>query len=631
MTNTATATSAKLTAATQQTPVRAWAVIGGLLRPHRGLITLALVLNAIHGIALCYQTYTIPMLVGVLEKHAGPGGDLRDAIPAVMWLAGIYILVSAIGRMTMWHLGYRISAHVREKVLFELRAHFFRHVNHLCLRFHRNHSSGELFSYLFGTPLAQITQFFQTMALHVTGAVFSLITSIVILSSYDPYLTAFVLAMVVTSVVTLRHSLKAVNKLTTDFQATEGSVSGHISDLLHGNKAVKLYAMEEQVAHDFEDKAKLLGRKSYERDIKTHMEFMKQELVTYIGYGTLMVVLAWRYQAGAINLTGVTAYMMYFMQMSGPVNQIFGAVAQWTSAKVSLERIGLVLHTASTTPEPVGGELEVPDRGDLVFEQVTFAYGADSEPVIRDLQLTIPYGQRVAIVGPSGAGKSTIIQLLMRLYDPGVGRITIDGVDLRRFAGPNLRRKIGVVPQDPFIFRTNIRENVRVANPEADLPTIRKACELANAWEFIEKLPEGLSTPVGEGGSTLSGGQRQRLAIARVLLANPSFLIFDEATSALDTVSEQLIQSALEKNLVGRTAIFIAHRLATVKNCDRILVLRDGQLVQDGPYSELIAKPGPFRTLVESQQLRMDKHGSDPHESARHFAAAASSRMPAVK
>lgn len=620
------------------------AILRPLLKPYRWHLALALLLNAIHGVAISFQTYAVPTLVGLLDPAASPPGWMnlwgdsvsgdprapRSILAAVATLAVIYLLVSTILRMAMWHLGYRISAFVRERVLFELRATFFRHVNHLCLRFHRNHPSGELFSYLFGTPLAQITQFFQTMALHVPGAVFNLIASVAILCSWDWYLSGLLLLMVSTSVLVLRRSLQKVNKLTKDFQAAEGSISGHIADLLHGNKAVKLYAMEEHVALDFEDKAKLLGRKNYEKDIKTHVEFMKQEVVHYIFFGALMLILTWRYQSGAIDLKGITAYMMYYMSLGGPMNQLYSATALWSSAQVSLQRIGTVLTTATTTPAPIGEERALPEKGAIVFENVSFAYAADGDPVIRDLNLEIPYGQRVAIVGPSGAGKSTIIQLLMRLYDPTRGSIRIGAVDLRQVEVPQLRRMIGVVPQDPFIFRTNLRENIRVARPEADLAMIRRACEQSNAWEFIEALPEGLDTTVGEGGSTLSGGQRQRLAIARVLLADPAFFVFDEATSALDTVSEHLIQQALERNLGGRTAIFIAHRLATVKNCDRILVLQDGQIAQDGPYDQLIAVSGAFRTLVEGQQLRMDRPAPGHADQSGKYAAAASARLPKV-
>ena len=237
------------------------------------------------------------------------------------------------------------------------------------------------------------------------------------------------------------------------------------------------------------------------------------------------------------------------------------------------------------------------------MDHVGFGYAPD-RPVFTDLNLRIPYGQKVALVGPSGAGKSTITQLLLRLYDPDQGSVFLDSTDLRHCNGPDIRQRFGVVPQDPFIFRTTIRENLCVARPGATDAEIRTACEQANAWEFISKLPDGYETRVGEGGSTLSGGQRQRLAIARALLAEPDYFIFDEATSALDTVSEQLVQEAMEKCVAGRTAIIIAHRLATVRNCDRILVAAGGKIAQDGTYDQLLLQPGLFHDLVQGQVLR---------------------------
>jgi ABC-type multidrug transport system fused ATPase/permease subunit len=207
-------------------------------------------------------------------------------------------------------------------------------------------------------------------------------------------------------------------------------------------------------------------------------------------------------------------------------------------------------------------------------------------------------------VGPSGAGKSTLSQLLMRLYDPGSGVVSLAGVDLRSFRGSDLRRRFGVVPQDPFIFRASIRDNVKVARAEADDTAIQRALQLANAWEFVDQLPDKLDTRVGEGGSSLSGGQRQRLAIARALLADTPFFIFDEATSALDTLSEALIQHTLDTVLAGRTAILIAHRLATVKKCDRLVVIQEGRVVQDGSYDQLVRQPGLFAELVRGQMLR---------------------------
>jgi ABC-type multidrug transport system fused ATPase/permease subunit len=224
--------------------------------------------------------------------------------------------------------------------------------------------------------------------------------------------------------------------------------------------------------------------------------------------------------------------------------------------------------------------------------------------VLHDITADIPYGQHVALVGPSGGGKTTLTQLLLRLYDPDEGAIHIGGVNLRHCIGSELRKRFAVVPQDPFIFSTTLRENLRIVNPRADESMLIEACGKANAWEFIEPLPDGLDTRVGESGTMLSGGQRQRLAIARAMLSGAGYFIFDEATSALDTVSEGLIQQAIGSAIEGKTAVLIAHRLSTVRNCDRLLVIRDGQIVQDGSYEALAEAPGLFREMVHSQELR---------------------------
>jgi ABC-type multidrug transport system fused ATPase/permease subunit len=291
------------------------------------------------------------------------------------------------------------------------------------------------------------------------------------------------------------------------------------------------------------------------------------------------------------------------------MQSLFTAFTLWGGASAAFTRIGAVLDTATTTPDPApadgaaGGEVAPSARAAIVFDGVEFGYDA-KQPVLRDLSLVIAPGERVAFVGPSGAGKTTVTQLLLRLYDPQAGAVRLGDTDLRAYSTRALRRHFGVVPQDPFVFNTTLRDNLRVARPDADDATIRRACEQANAWEFIAALPGGLDARVGEGGSMLSGGQRQRLAIARALLAAPACFIFDEATSALDTLSEQLISQAIENNLGDRTAIFIAHRLSTVKHCHRIFVLEAGAVAQVGSYDELMARPGLFQDLVRVQQLR---------------------------
>jgi ABC-type multidrug transport system fused ATPase/permease subunit len=304
-----------------------------------------------------------------------------------------------------------------------------------------------------------------------------------------------------------------------------------------------------------------------------------------------------------VKIGELQVYIAAFTSLQSSLTILFQMSTFKAAAQAGVERIAGVLKTASTTPDPIGYEANVPGNGQIVFFNVSFGYGPD-RPVLKDVNLTIPYGQRVALVGPSGAGKSTITQLLLRLYDPDQGAILIGGLNIRHCRGAELRRRFGVVPQTPFIFTTSIRHNLCVASPDAGEAEVRLACERANAWEYISRLPDGLDTPVGEGGSTLSGGQRQRLAIARALLAEPQYFIFDEATSALDTVSEKLVQDATENAVAGKTALIIAHRLATVKNCDRILVIDDGRIIQDGRYDELVGQAGLFRDLVQGQVLK---------------------------
>ena len=294
-------------------------------------------------------------------------------------------------------------------------------------------------------------------------------------------------------------------------------------------------------------------------------------------------------------------FMLAFQQLSPPLTLISQAFTLWGGAQASLERIAEVLRETSTTPDPLENRKPVPPAGDLEFQNVTFAY--EKKTILSEVSFKIPYGQSVALVGPSGSGKSTIAQLMLRLYDPNEGVIHFGGQDISQCEGSEVRKRFGVVPQDPFIFKTTIRKNLQVAKPDATDEEIEFACRQANAWEFISKHAEGIDTRVGEGGSNLSGGQRQRLAIARAILADPPVFLFDEATSALDTLSEQLIQDTLKRVCNGRTSIIIAHRLATVRDCQRILVIRNGRILQDGSYETLIGTPGLFRELVEGQQL----------------------------
>ncbi|MFA4945016.1 MAG: ABC transporter ATP-binding protein [Lentisphaeria bacterium] len=582
-------------------PLTVWGVLWPLLKPWKWIALLALALTIVQGFAISFQNLAPKWLIS--DVLSPPGLTTHQRLARAALLALAYLFATIVLRMLAWHAGYRLFTAVRERIVFTIRSFFFKHVSHLCLRFHGGHPSGELFNYLFGSPLATFVAFYQNLSMSVIGNLFTLLSTVILISLWDPVLMLVLLATALATTVVLNRARKRVHALQKEYQQAESSVSGQAADLLRGSKAVKLHGMEEQAAQEFERGAYRLWLRSYDRDIRTHMEWMKQEGISYIAYGVLILTAAWRFVHGKADLGMIAAFLNSFTGIMGPLASIFTAVTQWSGAQASIERLGAVLQTPSSTPDPADGGEPVPDHGDYRLEQVTFRYAENQPPVLNQLTLTIPFGQKIAFVGPSGSGKTTLSSLLLRLYDPQEGRILLGGTDLRRFHSADLRRAIGVVPQDPFIFRTTIRDNLRLARPEASDDAIIRACQRARAWEFIERLPHRLEEKVGEGGSSLSGGQRQRLAIARALLADPHFFIFDEATSALDTISEQLIQASIEEELRGRTAIFIAHRLATVKRCDRILVLQDGRILQDGSYAELAARPGLFRTLVEGQRL----------------------------
>jgi ABC-type multidrug transport system fused ATPase/permease subunit len=589
--------------------VNFWRFLWPSIYPYRWLVLAALFLNALHGFSITLQTVAPKYLID--DVILVNGITMTQRWHRLALLLALYIIASIFGRMLVWHAGYRIFTYVREKVLFNVRATFFRHVNHLCVRFHRQHHSGELFSYLFGSPLLQMQTYFQQVTFAAPGALFIVITTLVWVGRWDWLLTLVMLTTVFSTVWVMHRTRAKIQKLHGDYQRTETSVTGYVADLLRGSRDVKLYAMEDQVAADFDNRVWEVGQKSYQRDVKAHIQWMKWETTGYFCFAMLCAAIAWRYfydqshkpPDKRVTIGELQIYLTAFASLQANLSILFQMSNFRAAAQAGVERIAAVLKTASTTPDPIGGVAQIPESGQIVLHNVTFGYDSD-RAVLKDVNLTIPYGQRIALVGPSGAGKSTITQLLLRLYDPDQGAILIGGLNIRHCQGAELRRRFGVVPQDPFIFRTSIRDNLCVARPGAADADIRRACERANAWEFIARLPDGLETPVGEGGSTLSGGQRQRLAIARALLAEPEFFIFDEATSALDTVSEKLVQEAMENAVAGKTALIIAHRLATVKNCDRILVIDDGRVIQDGTYDSLVSQTGLFKNLVQGQVLK---------------------------
>jgi subfamily B ATP-binding cassette protein MsbA len=328
-------------------------------------------------------------------------------------------------------------------------------------------------------------------------------------------------------------------------------------------------------------------------------------IVGFIAFAGVVAVL-WQggrlVLAGALTPGALVSFLLYAITVAGAVGSLASLFGSYQEAVGAARRVFELLATAPTVAEPaVPAALERPVRGAVAFEQVSFRYAPELPDVLHRVSFAVAPGEVLAVVGPSGAGKTTIASLLPRFWDVTAGRVTLDGHDVRDLALADLRGVIGTVPQEPALFSGSVRDNIRYARPDATDAEVRAAAAAAHAAEFVERLPDGYETRVGERGVKLSGGQRQRLAIARVFLKDPAVVLLDEATSSLDTASERLVEDAMEELLRGRTTIIIAHRLSTVRRADRVLVLDRGVVAESGTHDELLAADGLYARLYRGQ------------------------------
>jgi subfamily B ATP-binding cassette protein MsbA len=310
--------------------------------------------------------------------------------------------------------------------------------------------------------------------------------------------------------------------------------------------------------------------------------------------GTVLVL------AGAMTIGALTVFLTYLSKFFKPVQDLAKMGSTIAQTAVAIERVQALLETDNVIPERSGAREPGTVRGGIEFEHVAFAYDPKA-PVLKDVHVSIVPGQFVGIVGPTGGGKSTVVSMIPRFYDPSGGRVLIDGVDLRDLTLKGLRAQIGFVLQDTVLFRGTVRDNIAYGRPSATDAEIVEAAKLANAHEFIAKMPDGYNTMVGERGLTLSGGQRQRIGIARAVIRNAPILILDEPTAALDTESEKLVIEALERLMKGRTVLTIAHRLSTIRDAHKIIVLKDGVVAEEGTHEELVGRNGVYAELHRIQ------------------------------
>ena len=574
---------------------RALAQLAAFLLPYRWRVAAALV--ALAAAAACW------LALGQGVKHVVDGG-LAGGRPGALdqALAGVIGLAAALALAT-W-LRFYLMMTLGERVVTDLRRAVFDHILGLEPAFFEATRTGEVMSRLTNdaTLLQQVIGYGLSMflrnALMIAGA------------SVMLFVTSWKLALLVligapATLVPILVLGRRVRRLSRASQDRVAEVSAYIDEAVHEIRTVQAYAHEEVDRASFGRHAEAAYGAGVARIRQKAFLISTVMLIAFSAVGVIMWIGGHDVLAGRMTPGELTAFVFYAAVVAGGAGTVAEVWGELQRAAGATERLMDLLDTAPRILAPAEPVAVAPLRGAraIQFDEIVFAY--PSRPQIRALErftLRIEPGERVALVGPSGAGKSTVFALLLRFYDPQQGTLRIDGVDVRDLAPRGLRSLVAVVPQEPVVFAASVLENVRYGRPEASREEVLAACERAFALEFIERLPQGLDTPLGERGVTLSGGQRQRVSIARALLADRPILLLDEATSSLDAASELTVQRALEALEQGRTTLAIAHRLATVQHADRIVVMERGAIVAEGSHAELLRQDGLYARIAEELQ-----------------------------
>ncbi len=564
--------------------------MGGLLAPHRGRVAAAFGLTAL----ACLLNLPVPLLVqGLVDRVVA--GDGAGAVPwYALGLLGVFAAQAGIGLVNTLVIGKVGLAVVRE-----LRHRLYERLQRLSLSWYDRTPAGSI--------LSRLMDDVATVQSLVTGQTFTIVTDLgttlavsILLLGRSPLLFGVVVAFAPAYGLIFRWFTGRIRSGSLAVRDRLDTVFGHLKTKIDGMLVVKAHAREEAETASFAAQiCEAHGPRVRLGRLGVAFSNLSQA-VSGIGASAVFAAGAFEVVRGHMTPGEVVSAAALAGLLFGPVARLADLAAVLQQAAASFDRLGDILDQDTDVPEPVRPVPLGRARGLVEFDGVGFAY-RPGQPVLHDIHLRVEPGMKVALVGPTGCGKTTLLNLLLRFYDPSSGDVCLDGVPLRRLALADLRRQIGVVPQDAVIFRGTLADNIRYGTRGADDARVEAAARAALVHGFATCLPEGYATVIGEGGHKLSQGERQRVAIARALCKDPALIVLDEATSSLDSAGEALIQKALRNLLHGRTAFLVAHRLATVLDADRIIVLENGRIVQAGAHDELLAEPGLYRRLCARQ------------------------------
>jgi len=569
----------------------------GYLRPYWGyliFVAICAIISTIFAIASpkVLGNMTTEIVKGLMS---GRGVNFNNIAVIGWWLIGLYIVSALFSYIQSW-----VMTTISQKITYKFRRDISEKIARLPLRYFDQHENGDIVS--------RVTNDVETISQNLNQSMTQLVTSVItivgilaMMISISWQMTIVAILVLPTSMTLITLIIKKSQRYYVRQQAALGEIDGHIDEMFSNHAIVKTFNGEQRAINKFNVINTKLYKSGWKSQFLSGLMFPIMQFISNIGYVGVAVMGGWLAINGKISIGDIQAFIQYMNQFTQPISQTANIANVLQATAAAAERVFDFLDEKEEKTE-TSIQTIVPKsiKGEVVFDNVCFGYDK-GQPIIKNFSTHIKPKQNVAIVGPTGAGKTTIVNLLMRFYDVDSGSIVIDGIDTKNISRHDVRRLFGMVLQDTWLFQGTIAENIAYGRPDANMAEIKAAAKAAHIDHLINTLPDGYDTIISESADSISAGEKQLLTIARAILADSPMLILDEATSSVDTRTELLIQSAMDKLSHGRTSFVIAHRLSTIRNADVILVMRDGNIVEQGTHNGLIEQNGYYAELYNSQ------------------------------
>ena len=561
---------------------------------YKYLLFLAVLFAAVSASLMLY----VPILVGsAIDFIVAKDNVDFESIFAILLKVGVIVGSAALLQWLMNTVNNRITYHV----VRDIRNEAFKKIEKLPLKYIDSHSYGDIVSRV----IADVDTFADGLLMGFTNlftGVVTILGTLVFMLTIDVKITLVVVLLTPVSMLVAKFITSRTYSMFTKQSETRGEQTAFIDEMIGNQKVVSAFAHEDENLEKFDDINNRLEKYSLKATFYSSLTNPGTRFVNGLVYAGVALTGAFSAigAAPAITVGGLVSFLSYANQYAKPFNEISGIITELNNALACADRVFELIEQPSETPDYENAAVLSNVKGDITLKEVKFSYSPDQK-LIENLNLNAKSGMRVAIVGPTGCGKTTLINLLMRFYDVTGGSVSVDGNDIRNVTRDSLRQNFGMVLQETWLDEGTVRDNIAFGNPDATLDEVVAAAKAANAHSFIKRLPNGYDTVIGEDGGNLSQGQKQLLCIARVMLCLPPMLILDEATSSIDTRTEQRIQKAFAKMMNGRTSFIVAHRLSTIREADVILVMKNGNIIEQGNHDELLKKGGFYAELYNSQ------------------------------